>query len=55
MNAKPLIYLGLFIGSTIGSFIPSLWGAGYLSMSSILLSMFGGMIGMWLGYKLATY
>ncbi len=55
MNPKPLIYLGLFIGSTIGSFLPTIWGAGYFSMSSVIFSMFGGMIGMWAGFKLATF
>jgi uncharacterized membrane protein YeaQ/YmgE (transglycosylase-associated protein family) len=55
MNPRPLIYIGLTIGSTIGSFIPTIWGAGYFSISSIVFSMFGAMIGMWLGYKLATF
>ncbi|MEI8327996.1 MAG: hypothetical protein WCG02_02560 [Candidatus Taylorbacteria bacterium] len=55
MFTRPLIYLGLFVGSTIGSFIPTIWGAGFFSLSSIICSMFGAMIGMWAGYRLATY
>ena len=55
MNPRPMIYIGLFIGSTLGGYIPTLWGAGLFSMSSILLSMLGGLLGIWLGYRIATY
>lgn len=55
MNPKPLIWIGLTIGSTVGSFIPDLWGASMFSFSSIILGMFGGIIGMWAGYKLANW
>lgn len=55
MNSRALIWLGLFVGSTIGSFIPNLWGAGFLSFSSILLSAVGGAVGIWVGYKLTNY
>jgi uncharacterized membrane protein YeaQ/YmgE (transglycosylase-associated protein family) len=47
------IWIGILIGSTIGSFIPDLWGAGQLSYSSILLSGIGAFVGLWIGYKLA--
>lgn len=53
MNSRGLIWLGLFIGSTIGGYIPSLWGASFLSFSSVILSAVGGVIGIWLGYKLS--
>jgi hypothetical protein len=45
------IWLGILIGSTIGGFIPALWGAGLFSYSSVLLSGIGGLAGLWLGYK----
>lgn len=54
-NSKPLIWIGLFIGSTIGSFIPDLWGAGILSFSSILLSGIGGILGIYVGFKLSSF
>jgi uncharacterized membrane protein YeaQ/YmgE (transglycosylase-associated protein family) len=47
------IWLGVLIGSTIGGFIPDLWGAGLFSYSSVLLSTIGAFAGLWLGYKLS--
>ena len=52
MNSKSLIWIFMAIGSTAGSYIPSLWGAGFLSFSSIVLGAFGGAAGIWLGFKL---
>lgn len=54
MNTKTLVWIGLFIGSTIGSMIPSIWGAGIFSISSILLSALGGLVGIFLGFKLGS-
>ncbi len=42
------------IGSAIGGYIPTLWGAGFLSISSVLLTALGGMLGIWLGFKLSN-
>jgi hypothetical protein len=47
------IWIGILIGSSIGGFIPELWGAGMLSYSSILLSGVGALVGLLVGYKLA--
>ncbi len=44
-------YLGGFVGGTIGSFVPSLWGAGQLSLSSVVLFMIGGFVGIWIAYR----
>lgn len=52
MDTKKLVWLGLFVGSTLGSFIPDLWSAGFLSFSSVLFSALGGALGIWLGFKL---
>jgi hypothetical protein len=54
-SSKPLIWIGLFIGSTLGGFVPSLWGASMLSASSILLGGAGGVIGVLLGYKYSSF
>lgn len=53
MSSKSLIWIGVFVGSTIGSYIPTLWGAGFLSFSSVILSTIGGLIGIWGGFKLS--
>ena len=47
------IWIGILIGSTIGSFIPDLWGSGLLSYSSILFSGIGAFVGLLISYKLA--
>ena len=43
----------MFIGSTIGGFVPALWGAGFFSVSSIIFSALGGAAGIWLGFKVS--
>jgi hypothetical protein len=53
MSKKSLIWIGVFVGSTAGSFIPVLWGASVLGVSSILWSTIGGLAGIWGGYKLS--
>ncbi|MGD0328256.1 MAG: hypothetical protein ABSB00_00905 [Minisyncoccia bacterium] len=50
---KQLVWLGLFVGSTIGSLIPELWGAGVFSTSSLLLGAVGGIAGIYVAYKFA--
>ncbi len=42
----------MFVGSTVGSFIPSLWGASVFSFSSILFSGGGAIAGIYAGFKL---
>ncbi|MBI5422386.1 hypothetical protein HZA44_04605 [Candidatus Peregrinibacteria bacterium] len=53
MNSKPLIWIGMFAGSTIGGFVPSLWGDNFLSMWSVVLTAVGGLVGIWIGFKLS--
>jgi predicted lipid-binding transport protein (Tim44 family) len=55
MQSKSLIWLGLFIGSTIGSLIPMLWGGGLFSFSSIILSGLGGIAGIYIFFKISRY
>jgi hypothetical protein len=52
MNQKTLIWIGLFVGSTVGGMVPSLWGDNFLTMSSVLLTAVGGLIGIWIGFRL---
>lgn len=53
MSAKQLVWIGAIVGSTIGGFIPSLWGAGLISFSSMFLSALGAFVGIWFGYQLS--
>ncbi len=43
----------MLVGSTVGAYVPALWGAGLFSFSSIVLSTVGGLAGIYLGYKLS--
>ena len=52
MSKKTLIWIGLFIGSTMGGYLPTLWGADGLTLSSVLGSTMGGIGGIWLGFKM---
>lgn len=45
----------MIIGSTIGGYIPNLWGDSFLSFSSVILTAVGGLLGIWIGYKMNTY
>jgi hypothetical protein len=52
MEQKKLIMLFMFIGSTVGSFVPSLWDAGMFSLWGLVFSALGGFAGIWAGYRL---
>lgn len=52
MESK-FIWIGMFIGSSLGSYLPALWGASLFSFSSIILGAVGGIAGIWAGFKLS--
>jgi len=54
MNTKTVVWVGIIIGSTIGSYIPVLWGGSLFSFSSIFLSALGAIIGIYIGYRLTN-
>ena len=49
---RSIIGLCIFVCSTVGGFVPDLWHAGMFSMSGIVLSAVGGIVGLWLGVRL---
>ena len=55
MGSNSLVWLGMFVGSAVGGFLPSLWGADVFSFSSILLTAVGGLAGIWVGFKLKDW
>ncbi len=54
MSPKSWIWAGLLIFSTIGGYIPTLFGASLLSGWSIVGNTVGGLVGIWIGYKLGN-
>lgn len=51
MSSRTLIWGGMMVGSTIGSFVPYLWGGDFFATS--LWGAIGGLFGIWIGFKLA--
>lgn len=49
---KTFIWLGVFVGSAAFGAIPMLWGDGYFSATSIILSFVGSVVGCLGGWKL---
>ena len=49
---KKFVWIGLFVGSTIGSMLPALWGGEMTSVSGLLLSLVGGIVGLYVGFRL---
>ena len=52
--SKNLIWFGLFVGSSLGSYAPSLFGVDMFSLWSIVGSVVGGVAGIFAGYKLGN-
>ena len=53
MNSKKLVWIFMFIGSAIGGFIPSLWGADAFSLSPMIFGSLGAIVGIYIGYKMS--
>ena len=52
MSLRVMVGLGILIGSTVGGYVPMLWGAEMISFSSLFGSLIGGLLGIWAAYKL---
>ncbi len=50
MSKKILIWIGVFVGSTLGGFVPALWGGNLFSFSGLLFSTLGALLGIYLGF-----
>lgn len=55
MSSKALVWIGMFVGSAIGSYIPNLWGNGFLTFTSVIFTAIGGLIGIWIGFGLSNH
>ena len=52
MSTKGWVWTGATVGSTVGGFVPMLWHASYISISGMLMSIVGGLVGIWAGWKI---
>lgn len=55
MGTKPMILLFMFIGSTLGGFVPMLWGDSAFSFTGIFFDAVGAIVGIWIGYRLSNW
>ena len=53
MNTKTFIWVGMMVGGGIGGYLPVLFGFSSFSFASVILSTVGGLIGIWLGFKIS--
>jgi len=51
VSKKTIVYISAFVGSLIFGYIPTLWGAGFLSLSSLIFSTIGGVLGIVIAIK----
>ncbi len=54
MNSKALVWIGMTVGSLIGSLIPDLWGTDMFSLSSLIFGSIGAIVGIYIGFKLSN-
>ena len=54
MSRKFLVLLGMTVGSVIGGYVPVLFGVELLSFTSIICNAIGGIVGIWIAYKLTS-
>ena len=52
MTPKSLVWFGMFVGSAVGGYVPTFWGADLFSFSGLFGSFVGSLVGVWAAYKL---
>jgi uncharacterized membrane protein YeaQ/YmgE (transglycosylase-associated protein family) len=50
---KRVLWLCLLVGSTVGGFVPELWGASALGAASLLLSAVGAIAGVFVAARIS--
>jgi hypothetical protein len=51
---RSVIGLCATFGTIAGGYVPSLWGSGSFSLSSVVFAALGGVAGIWLGVRLSS-
>jgi hypothetical protein len=54
MSRKNMVMAGMIIGSTIGGYLPTLFGAHGISFWSLLTGAAGGFIGIYVAFKFSS-
>jgi len=55
IERKTSLFLGLILGSTIGGFVPGLWGdTSFLSFGALLWSAIGAIVGIYVAHRLSN-
>jgi lipoprotein signal peptidase len=52
MDRKKIIWFFMIIGGAVGNYLPLIWGGSSFSFASIILGMIGGIVGIFIGFKL---
>jgi hypothetical protein len=52
---RSVIMLCAGFGSTVGGYLPELWGASSFSLTSIVFGLAGGIAGVWAGVRISDY
>ena len=50
---RKLVWIGFFVGSTIGNMLPALWGGDMMSVSGMILGLLGAIAGIYVGYRVS--
>ncbi len=53
MDSKKLTWLGMVVGTSLGGYLPLIWGGSAFSFTSIFLGAAGGIAGIFIGFKLS--
>ncbi len=53
---RSIVWIGMIVGSTIGAYIPALWGdTNIFSFASLILGSVGAIAGIYIGFKISRY
>lgn len=55
MSEKAIVFLVFTIGSTLGSYLPVLFGSSVFSLWSVTGGAVGGILGIYIGYRAAGF
>ena len=54
MVPKSFVFFFVMVGSSIGAWVPMLWGASIFSFSSVIFSGLGAFLGIWAALKIGN-